>query len=219
MNQSTYSNVSKFGCNTKSPVNNPLTYCMGDTLQSKFLHGSHAAGISPYGRSCQLFMSEYCAKKWDPFCELASRNTNSSYPNQVAHCGHNAATGLTSGEILIRNTAANKYLLRMLNGVKKYEPFDPTVPDSPLISYWVGGAGNCNCSGGPVVPEYVVNHAEIDSDPVMNKILAKPQIAMDILINIYNTMKRYNTLAKLKGTKLGNFYNNHPFFKHKGGVN
>ena len=35
-------------------------------------------------------------------------------------------------------------------------------------------------------PVYEVNPKTIDSDPLMNKILANPRIAMDILKNIYD---------------------------------
>ena len=40
----------------------------------------------------------------------------------------------------------------------------------------------------------------------MNKLLEKPSIAMDILINIFNTMKENNTLYTLQGTKIGKFF-------------
>ena len=83
-----------------------------------------------------------------------------------------------------------------------------------MIRYWVN---NCSYSRSSV-PEYVVEPDKIDEDIVMNKILEKPIIAMNILVNIYNTMKRYGTLSKLRGTKLGNFYNTNNYFKNKGGV-
>ena len=52
----------------------------------------------------------------------------------------------------------------------------------------------------------------------MDKILSKPIIGIDILVNIYNTMKRYGTLVKLKGTKLGTFYQTNKYFHAKGGI-
>jgi hypothetical protein len=64
----------------------------------------------------------------------------------------------------------------------------------------------------------MVDPKTIDSDPVMDKLLARPIIGINILTNIYNTMKRYGTLAQLKGTKLGNFYNHNRYFRAKGGV-
>jgi hypothetical protein len=191
---------------------------MNDTMNQRFLHGGQADTLGQHSRPCQLFMSEYCADKWDTFCEIASRNTNKSYPNNVEGCtesGGVACKGMSAGDALIHNTASRKYLVKMHNARKKYEPFDPTVPTSPMISYWV--SNNCSYANSGV-PEYAVDPTKIDSDIVMDKILMKPIIAMNILINIYNTMKRNGTLSGLKGTKLGQFYDTHPYFKAKGGV-
>ena len=186
-----YSNISDFGSNAYSAVNNPLTYCMNNTMDQRFLHGGHSDTLGQHSRSCQLFMSEYCAKNWDGFCEIASRNPTLHYPNQAGSCNTAsgvACQGLTAGESLIRATAERKYLYKMHGAQRKYEPFDPTVPTSPMISYWVSNT----CSrAAPGIPEYVVDPQKIDDDPVMDRILVKPLIAMNILINIYNTMKRY----------------------------
>lgn len=160
-----------------------------------------------------MFLSEYCSEKWDGFCELASKNTNTNYPNNVQTCGgvsDVACRGMTQGDVLIRNTAARKYLVQMANCSKKYEPFDPTVASSPMISYWKSDYCQGSC-----IPVYSVNPETIDHDIVMNKILSKPVIAIDILVNIFNTMKRQGTLEKLEGTKLGKFYkDNSSFFSH-----
>ena len=215
-----YSSISNFGSNAHSEVNNPLTYCLNNNMDQRFLHGSNADTYGQHSKGCQLFMSEYCANGWDNFCEAASQNTNSWVPNNMQCCllgGDVACRGLNAGEILIHNTAARKYLVKMLGAKKTYEPFDPNVPTSPLISYWVpdnGCALNNSCS----VPVYSVDPNKIDNDKVMDKLLAKPGIAPVILINIYNTMKRQGHLKKLIGTKLGHFYMTQPYFKAKGGI-
>lgn len=218
MNTYNYKNVSSFGSNTDSPVNNPLTYCINNNMDSRFLHGGHADIYGQHSRPCQLFLSQYCAEGWDGFCEYASKNTNTSFPDQYDNCnggGVVACRNLNAGDALIHNTAARKYLVKMNNARQKFEPFDPTVPSSPMISYWV--SDNCSYSN-PGIPEYAVDPKVIDNDIVMNKILAKPEIAAEILINIYNTMKRYGILSSLKNTKIGNFYDTNPYFKHKGGI-
>lgn len=221
MNKSAYRRITNFGSNAYSPVDNPLTYCLGNTIDQKFLHGSGAITVDGQrSKHCQMYMSEYCADNWDAFCEVASKNTNTDYPNNIGKCegfGGVACKGLNEGEILIYNTAAKKYLTSMGNCKRKYEPFDPLVPTSPLISWWV--SDTCDYSGdSSCVPVYGVNSKEIDSDPVMDKILAKPIIAFEILINIYNTRKRQGTLDQLKGTKLGQFYGVNPYFKSLGGL-
>ncbi len=163
-------------------------------------------------------MSEYCATKWDNYCEVASQNGNNYYPDNtdtsVAVGGSPTYQALTAGQILIHDTAARKYLVKMLGGVKKYEQFYPLIADSPMISYWVADEAN----PGAAVPIYAVNPSIIDQDPVMDKILQNPVIALDILTNIYNTMKRQGTLTSLRGTKIGNFFSTTPLFRDKGGV-
>ncbi len=215
-----YSSISSFGSNAYSPVNNPLTYCLNNNMDQRFLHGSNADTYGQHSRPCQLFLSEYCASKWDNYCEVASRNTESWTPNNLkcSLTGCNNSNN-SAGEMLVRNTAARKYLVKMIGATKKYEPFDPNVPTSPLISYWVSD-NKCSPHLGArcLTPIYAVNPKTIDNDIVMDKLLAKPTIAPIILVNIYNTMKRMGTLKHLKGTKLGHFYTTNPYFNSKGGL-
>ena len=213
MNNS-YRNISSFGSNAYAPVNNPLTYCLGNSMDQRFLHGSSSDTMGHHSRSCQMFLSDYCANKWDKFCELASKDTTRHLPDNIeSNCRTNIH--MTAGEALIQNTARKKYLIEMGNCVKKFEPFDPNVATSPMVSYWAPS----NSSGvGSCVPIYEVDPETIDEDIVMNKILVRPVIAIDVLINIYNTMKRKGTLEKLKGTKLGMFYDSNPYFKKLGGI-
>ena len=77
-----------------------------------------------------------------------------------------------------------------------------------MIQFWVSETGTNDC-----VPLYAVNPQTIDDDVVMDKILNKPIIALDILINIYNNHKRMNMLEPLKNTKIGKFFsdNKHLF--------
>jgi hypothetical protein len=123
---------------------------------------------------------------------------------------------LNAGEILVRNTAARKYLQQMGNCQLEYQPFDPTVPQSPLISTWTGSSHGLT---DRCVPVYAVDPATIDKDPVMTKLLRKPEIGFDILVNIYNTMKRQGNLSSLHGTRLGQFYAESNFFIARGGLN
>jgi hypothetical protein len=213
-----YSTISKLGPSEVSFVDDPLTYCLNNTLDQRFLHGSGAIQVNGQSsKPCQSYLSDYCAQGWDAFCETASKNQNISYPNNIDHHSPNSSLNghnLTAGEILIRNTAAKKYLIKMANCVQKYEPFDPTVANSPLISYWVP---DCNGDGSTTcIPMYKVNPKTIDSDVVMDKILSKPTIAINILVNIFNTMTKDGSIKELANTKLGKFFNdNSKYFKEK----
>ena len=203
--KNSYKSVSDFGANN-SPATHPLTYCIGSNMNQQFLHGGN-----PYGsksKHCQSFMADYCASGWDGFCEIESKNTDC----RLAPSGGALLDYKTSGEVLIANTANRKYLINTENATEMYEPFDPTVADSPMIRYWV------NKRPGPQVFEHSVDPSIIDNDMLMDKILENPNVAFGILTSIYKTMKRKDTLKFLKGTKLGEFYNYHPYFKGMGGV-
>jgi len=210
-----YANIIDFGPSVENePNNNPLAYCMTTDLNNSFIHTA-GKKRGPYSKSCQMFMSDYCAANWDGACEYASANTNSNYPNTISQCNVNTqgaclGTGLgsqfTHGDMLVRNTAAKKYLSKISSSCcRKYEPFDPQVPTSPMISYF---ESDCRSK---CIPIYEVDPKTIDNDPVMNKILYNPLIAIDILINIYNSAKRLGKLDELKDTKLYRFFITAPF--------
>lgn len=202
MKRSNYRNIKEFGQNMNSlDVDNPISYCLNWTIDQQFNHGGNSYIYGQYSKPCQSYLSDYCAEKWDGFCEVASKNTNISFPNNIEDNCHQLSR-MTAGDLLIRNTAAKKYLIEMSGDcVQRFEAFDPTVANSPMISYW--GPSYC---GGVCIPTYAVNPETIDDDVVMNKILDNPIIAIDILLNIYETMKKNGTLEKLIGTKLGKFY-------------
>lgn len=213
--KSAYSKIINFGPNITDYSSNPLSYCMNSTLDNEFTHGSTGNLFGQHSAKCQMFMSDYCSKRWDANCEVSSMNINKSYPNNIGSCGTAGSIGLTAGDILVQNTAAKKYLVENYNCHWNYEPFDPTVANSPLVRNIM--ANPCNSQGNrQCVPVYEVNPETIDIDPVMDKILMKPQIAALILVNIYNTMKRKGTLGDLTKTKLGRFYSvNNDYFENK----
>jgi len=217
MTDSNYRRISSLGGNIQQ--NDPLTYCLLRTIDAPFLNGAQATTISgKYGKNCQAYMSDYCAKNWNEVCEFASQDKEVQYPNTLATCGSPSViscsgpiegNGANAGDILVANTAAKKYLVGGRGCGLKYEPFDPLVANSPMISYFTG---SCNSQGNEsYVPIYAVNPSTIDSDPVMNKILAKPNIAWGILVNIFNTSQRLNKFQELKGTKIYNFFMSEPF--------
>jgi len=217
-NNYSYSSISNFGYNKILPVNNPLSYSINKTMDQSFLHGSSAHNIvGQESKASQAFLSAYCANNWDEFCEFASQNTQISYPNNLSENPLDFVNPIqrTSGQQLIYNTAKKKYLKKMYNCQLKSEPFDPTVATSPLISYWVPTNNN---NVYKCIPEYAVDPKTIDNDPVMSKIINDPLPYSDILINIYNTMKKDGTLSQLEGTYIGNYFSNAPYMANQGGL-
>ena len=197
---SVYKSISNFGqSSADDPNNNPLTYCLINTVDSGFIHGGAGLTISgKHSNNCQAFMASYCANKWDNVCEYASHD-QSMYPNMLG----NTTNFLTSGQTLIANAASRKYISKKYGTCDlTWQPFDPTVASSPLISFW---------EGKECVRVYEVNPKEIDNDPLMNKILQNPIVAWSILVNIYNTALRNQKIDELKGTKIYSFFMSHPF--------
>ena len=212
-----YQNISSFGYQVKElAVNNPLSYCLSSGLDNSFMHGGYAGQIlNRESKPCQSYISEYCSKNWDEYCELESKNDSRLFNavNTEQNTLKNATVGLTAGEVLIYNTALKKYVVRREGSCKLVSTqFDPTVASSPMYNEWVntGGSscfsGNCDSSGADCVAVYGVNPSTINNDPLMNKILDKPSIALNILKKIYVGMKRDGTLSQLKGTRLGSFF-------------
>ena len=219
---SNYVSIGSFGPATNSPnpnpMSNPLSYCAVSDLDSSFTH-TLGQQYGPDSSQCQAYMSLYCANEWNGVCEYVSNDTTRHYPNTVRQCGSGTGScfgpgmggALTKGQILIRNTATEKYLRYMSGNCRReYEPFDPTVANSPLIGKWVTtgnscGSGECD-SQGNCVPIYGVDPNEIDKDPVMNKILSQPWIAVDILVNIYNNSVRTGELSTLRNTRLYKYF-------------
>lgn len=214
-----YRTAASLGPNTYTAVDNPLTYCVSDNhVDQLFMHGSSSDGLDKYSNNCQSYMAGYCADKWDKFCEVLSHDKTISFPSTVQQCGNSCYQcsrfpGLTFGQILIRNTAEEKYLIAVKGCVKYSEPFDPNVATSPLVYWWAP-----SCNSGKCLMKFAVNPKTVDSDVVMDKLLAEPCIAPDILLNIYSTMKEKGDLKELKGTKLGKYYTKDPYFASLGGL-
>ena len=219
-----YQNISSFGYQVKElAVNNPLSYCLSSGLDNSFMHGGYAGQIlNRESKPCQTYISEYCSNNWDEYCELESKNDSKLFNavNNEQNSQSNARlAGLTAGEVLIYNTALKKYVVRREGSCKLVSTqFDPTVASSPMYTEWIntGGicsSGTCDLSGSDCVAVYGVNPSKINDDPLMNKILDKPAIALNILKKIYVDMKKDGTLSQLKGTRLGSY-----FEKNMGGL-
>jgi hypothetical protein len=187
----------------QSAINNPMSYCLNTELTNGFLHGSSAQNVDLNSLGCQYFLSQYCSEEWDSYCEVASLRTDNSTPySQLFPDATVNIYNPNAGEILIRNTLIQKYLVEVINGHLEYEPFDPTVASSPMIAKWTQNY-DANTDMRFV---YDVDAKTIDSCNVMNRALAIPNICNDVLNGIYLNRVRQNKTHELKGTFLGKFY-------------
>lgn len=193
------------------PVNdsNPLTYCLFPTLNAQFVHGSTSANLlySPYSPNCQSFMVDYCSKNWDGFCEAYNAiNIDRVWPNNAAvdvaaQQYANSFQGFypTAGENLIRNVVHRRFIA-FPNLKTTYQPFDPNVANSPVISYT-----------GPYASEssIVINldtPANIDKDQFVHLMIRNPRPSFDVLARIYLAVQRKDKNVRIGGTIIDDFF-------------
>lgn len=196
-----YVKIKNFGGNISTPIDNPLSYCLQDGLNQKFLHGSSSTTLTPQSKECKMFMSQYCAKNWDEYCEYVFKNNDSQYSIGASPNVYGGTQSNSIGNTLLLNTAKEKYIKYIPDCCKVYMPFDPNVATSPNIYYW-----KRNGPTGVGVPVYEVDADTIDSDIVMNKILSNPGPYISILKDIYRSMRKNGKLGSLEKTKLGDFF-------------
>jgi hypothetical protein len=208
-----YAKIINFGASAQnSSQHDPITYCALSGLESGFYHtiGGGNQLLGPKSSQCQTYAAQYCAANWDGVCEYLSRDNSIRFPNtnelsyNMMFNSSGLGNGQTQGQILIRNAASEKYIVAMSdNCYRELQPFDPLVPNSVLVGKWKAknNAQNYVCT-----PLYDIKAEGIDEDPIMNKLLQQPWIAMDILGGIYKTRLRNGTLDELKGTKLLTFF-------------
>lgn len=195
---SSYRSFGRFGFPDTNPANQPLARCSLNLLDAGFQYGGSSRTFGPESKNCQLFMAQRCATNWDDFCENASNNTDDRYPDSATGLG--IAQRLSAGESLIRSTAYEKYLVGMVNGVKKQIPFDPLVAHSPMLTTYVSP------SGLPMTPIFRIDPMTVQLDVVLSKLLAKPSIAPDVLVGLYTSAKKEGNLAAFQGTLLGHWF-------------
>lgn len=223
-----YKKIEEFSTGFHNISNDPLTYCLLDTLDSQFINGTTGRIFGRGNRQCAIFMSNRCAEKWDNICEIMSTCDESRFPD-MANNNDGCHIPTTAGNLLVRDTAYLKYLLNANGSNVQCEPFDPTVADSPTICYinhssatfgdthvnktgvWDNGEiKNIPCAqDASYVREYGLTEEQIkviDKDPVMNKLIDNPNIAPELLKGIYWSLHTRNQLPKLKGTRLGYFF-------------
>lgn len=215
-----YRQISDFAPNIDNEYSaDPLFYCSTDMLDSQFLHGSQGRIFGRYGKHCSEFLAARCANQWDEVCDAISMDRETRYPSMSGVYSDSQKTVcLPYGEQLVRETAMKKYKIATIDCNIQCEPFDPTVANSPMICFETRATCSLNsvsntCSntrdGGVCESIFSITPEQakvLDTDPVMNRILDKPEIALDLLEKIYGTMKKENTLELIRNTRLGKFY-------------
>lgn len=220
MTTTIYSTYGDFGSSLNEAVSNPtdpsnpLSYCLLPTAGTNFLHGPSGSSdllSRTWSRSCQNFMSQYCAfpqegdtQPWNGFCDAFSAlNTDTYWPNTAAidvvtmnmiytHMKFKP----TQGDQILHNAAERRFL--QFSGVETHlEPFDPTVASSPLVTHY----SQLPCGYQPRIQN--IDMRTIDHDRLMQKVLDNPVPVLDVLTRIYVAWRMGD--LPLTGTRLEAF--------------
>jgi hypothetical protein len=228
MSNSCYAVISNFGAGAGQSINNnPLAYGLVSGLESGFHHTLGMNLMKPDSENVQRFFAQYCAdpsntSEWNKggVCNIVYKDKRTHVVNTGGNCSNSVPpeVEMTYGQSLLRNTVTERYLKYMSNNCKiKEYPFDPTVANSYKLRKWVPQTNGCqdgNCGlgqGGGCVGIYDVDAKSIDSDPVMNELLKQPWVAIEVLINIYNTRMKEGTMKDIVGTKLYKYFQSDSF--------
>jgi hypothetical protein len=206
--------------NSPYDTSNPLSFILSDNIDSAFLHGPNAYTHGPFSPIGQNFMKMYASgyydkqNTWDRIClfyfekynkfdtaPFPTINQATSNPRGYLFTLENNGDQMSLGQMLLRNAAELKFI--EYSGInQKLEPFNSTIPNSPLVF-----------SDNPQIKEnsdakILVNGNTIDNCPLMNFILSGSPFmfksVLDILLLIFIAYKRGS--IDIKNTKLANFF-------------
>jgi len=165
--------------------------------------GAMAYLYGPTKLNSQLYMAEKCSKNWDGACEFLSRNQDTSKPNSgkiasplfknVQPPGKE-----TIGDFLVENASVRRFC-DLSSCMIRQEQFDPTNPNSVWISSY-GCCGESECLPVCLPPE------NPDEDILLNKVLDKPDLHIDLLVNMYKNVKKRGTRDNYKNSRIGHIF-------------
>lgn len=200
-----YVPIAKFG-NSMNPVMSidPVASSIYKDIDADFDIGEMAINYGPRTKGSMLYMAERCSKKWDGACEFLSRNQdNDAICNQAKISSPlfrrvNVPGTQTIGDILVENSAVRRFCDLSSCAVTS-EPYDPTNPNSVWTKQY-GCCGTTTCLPVCMPPE------NPDSDILMNKVLDKPQLHLDLLINMYKNVNKRKMRVKYVNTRIGRIF-------------
>lgn len=200
-----YAQISKFG-NSLNPVLtlDPVASSIYKDPDSSFDIGDTAYLYGPEKESSQLYMAEKCSKNWDGACEFLSRNNDNTKCNvgkissplfQTMY----APGKQTIGDFLVENSGVRKFCdLSTCNMTQ--EPYDYQNPNSPWVTRY-GCYSDKKCLPVCLPP------SNPDTDILLNKVLDKPDLHIDLLINMYKNVIKNGTREQYRNTRIGNIFN------------
>lgn len=202
-----YSTISNLGrsVNYHTEQADPLTYCLYPNYNSEFIHGSTVSNLlsSPQSDSCQVYMSERCAEKWDEACDVYfKKNQDTFWPNMgaVDLLSQKRANNFlqftpTTGENMIRNAVEKRFFIYPTATVEKV-PFDPNMASSPFITRIFVD----NMSPTWALHPMAVGNIH-DNDHYTNLMLQNSKVCFDLIARFHKMFKQQPVLlTKISGT-------------------
>lgn len=196
-----YTRIANFGRDL-NPVlrTDPVGYSVYKDIDSYFDIGPLGRIYGPDAPQSQLYMADKCGKEWDSACEFISNNNNSTKCNsgKISSPLFSTASpsGMTVGDFLVENSAVRRFCDLSSCAVWE-EPYNPLDPTSPNVKSY-GCCGNKVCLPVCVPPE------NPDNDILLNKVLDKPHMHVDLLVNMYKNTKLNR--QKYQNTRIGRIF-------------
>lgn len=200
-----YVPIAKFGANLNPIMTiDPVAASVYKDIDSDFDIGEMAVRFGPRSRESQLYMAERCSKNWDGACEFLSRNEdNNAVCNQARISSPlfrtiNTPGSQSIGDILVENSAVRRFCDLSTCAVTS-EPYDPTNPNSVWVKQY-GCCGTTTCMPVCMPPD------DPDNDILLNKVLDKPQLHIDLLINMYRNVNKQGLRRQYANTRVGRVF-------------
>jgi len=218
-----YPKIRDFGGCLRTNDNNAVAESLLYNQDFKFGFGpGNVDSFGPAGINSQAYMAQRCANTWDKYCEIYYLENDAGneryYPNTFKSNDGQCSTNL--GTSLLKNAGELRFLNFDKGGCDGeqdnvwYEPLNPLIADSPMVKKYTYRRALCNST----LTDHVDNRT-IDSDPLMQRMLANPNPNKNTLKQIYilTQMNRNNVLQRnglgderkvLDGTQTGAILDN-----------
>jgi hypothetical protein len=138
---------------------------------------------------CKRYMTQRCVKNWDKACDIYSTHTSTFTADRYAM---KSGIEASIGDQFIRQVIEKRYCTvgGGLNCKLRCEQFNATIPNSPEICDY---DGNCEITCDQFTRDAIL------SDPLIDRILNKPNIFGDLILAIKKNA--VNNGIDLSGTK------------------
>lgn len=193
LRQSAYANYQQLAPALPADLKtNPTTWSLLDNVDSSFDIGTQYKSYGPQSQASQAYMAEKCSKQWDASCEFLSMN-NEICKSNMATAFNSVPVNNTVGDALVENAAERRFCdFGACNIYQQH--FNPLDSSSPIVQ-------NFSCKSGVIVCR---PPAQPDDDRLLNKVLDRPDMHVELLLNMYSNSQGQRD--KYKDTRIGKIF-------------